>query len=220
MANWYEAFARLDDAIDDDKPMVVFLDEISWMGKYDPDFPGELKYAWDNRFRKHDKLVMVICGSVSTWITKNILRSKGFVGWPSLNLKIGELPLGDCRRFWGRRAGRVSASEMFDVLSVVGGVPKYLELVDPRLSAAENIRRLSFTPGGLLKEFDDIFSDVFEGKGTVNRRILDAMPIPAEKVVRLIFCCRRVEAFGSSSSSASRPLVRKSLKKSKRRFVV
>lgn len=176
MANWYEAFARLDDAIDDDKPMVVFLDEVSWMGKYDPDFPGELKYAWDNRFRKHNKLVMVICGSVSTWITKNILRSKGFVGRPSLNLKIGELPLADCRRFWGRRAGRVSASEMFDVLSVVGGVPKYLELVDPRLSAAENIRRLCFTPGGLLtQEFDDIFSDVFDGKGTVNRRILDAL---------------------------------------------
>ena len=40
------------DAAIEDVPTVVFLDEISWMGKYDPDFPGELKYAWDNRFKK------------------------------------------------------------------------------------------------------------------------------------------------------------------------
>ena len=171
-ANWFDAFARLDAAIED-VPTVVFLDEISWMGKYDPDFPGELKYAWDNRFKRHDRLIMVICGSVSTWITKNILRSKGFVGRPALNLVVGELPLSDCLKFWGKKASRISDSEIFDILSVVGGVPKYLELVDPSASAETNIRKLCFTPGGLLaEEFYDIFDDVFDGGRTVERRIL------------------------------------------------
>ena len=171
-ANWFDAFARLDAAIED-VPTVVFLDEISWMGKYDPDFPGELKYAWDNRFKKHDRLIMVICGSVSTWITKNILKSKGFVGRPSLNLVVGELPLSDCLKFWGRKAGRVSDAEVFDILSVIGGVPKYLELVDPSESAETNVRKLCFTPGGLLaEEFYDIFDDVFDGGRTLERRIL------------------------------------------------
>ena len=146
------------------------------MGKYDPDFPGELKYAWDNRFRKHGRLIVVVCGSVSTWITKNILRSKGFVGRPSLNLTVGELPLSECLKFWGRRARRVSSSDVLDILSVTGGVPKYLELVNPRLDAAGNVKALCFTPGGLLTdEFADIFGDVFDGKGTVKRRILEAL---------------------------------------------
>ena len=174
-ANWFDAFARLDAAIED-VPTVVFLDEISWMGKYDPDFPGELKYAWDNRLKKHDRLIMVICGSVSTWITKNILRSKGFVGRPSLNLVVGELPLSDCLKFWGRKAPRISDAEIFDILSVVGGVPKYLELVDPSASAETNIRKLCFTPGGLLaEEFHDIFDDVFDGGRTLEKRILEAL---------------------------------------------
>ena len=171
-ANWFDAFARLDAAISDG-PTVVFLDEISWMGKYDPDFPGELKYAWDNRFKKHDRLIMVICGSVSTWITRNILKNKGFVGRPSLNLVVGELPLSDCLKFWGRKAPRISDAEIFDILSVVGGVPKYLELVDPSESAETNIRKLCFTPGGLLtEEFHDIFDDVFDAGRTLERRIL------------------------------------------------
>ena len=48
--NWFDAFAMLDKAIPRRANAVVLLDEISWMGKYDPLFPGELKYAWDNRF--------------------------------------------------------------------------------------------------------------------------------------------------------------------------
>jgi len=67
---------------------VLLIDVISWMGKYDVAFPGELKYAWDNRFSKNLKLIMVLCGSVSSWIDKMILKSKGFVGRPSLNLLV------------------------------------------------------------------------------------------------------------------------------------
>ena len=55
IGSWFEAFARLDDAISEGERTLVFLDEVSWMGKYDPAYPGELKYAWDNRFKKHDR---------------------------------------------------------------------------------------------------------------------------------------------------------------------
>ena len=53
------------------------MDEISWMGKFDPSFPGELKYAWDNRFAKKPKLIVVLCGSVSSWIDTHILKNRG-----------------------------------------------------------------------------------------------------------------------------------------------
>ena len=54
----------------------------------------------------------------------------------------------DAVKFWGTKVERLSVREITDVLSVTGGVPKYLEDVNPSLSAEENIRRLCFRTDG------------------------------------------------------------------------
>ena len=174
--NWFKAFARLAKVLNPREKTVLLIDEISWMGKYDVAFPGELKYAWDNRFSKCPKLIMVLCGSVSSWIDKKILKSKGFVGRPSLNLLVPELTMRESAAFWHRGGCRASSTEIVDILSVVGGVPKYLENIDPTMSADENVRRLCFTPGALLvDEFDEIFNDALDVNLGLKKRILMAL---------------------------------------------
>jgi len=176
VANWREAFDRLNAAIDDGGWTVVLLDEISWMGKYDPDFPGQLKSAWDAKLKKHDQLVLVVCGSVSAWISKNILKSAGFAGRFSRDIVLKELPISLCRRFWGPVADRIAPREILDVLSVTGGVPRYLEEIDPTLSADENIRRLCFRRDGtLFNDFEAIFSQVFGDDCEVKRSVLEIL---------------------------------------------
>ena len=65
---------------------------------------------------------------------------------------------------------------MLDLLSVTGGVPRYLEEIDPGLSADENIHRLFFTPQGkLFKEFDDMFSAVFGDAAVTKKAILKSL---------------------------------------------
>ena len=44
----------------------------------------------------------------------------------------------ECLGFWGRKADRTATREVLDVMSVTGGVPKYLSEIDPSLSADEN----------------------------------------------------------------------------------
>ena len=174
--NWAEAFDFLDKVITGKSKVIVFLDEISWMGGYDDGFAGLLKNAWDMQFSKHKRLVLVLAGSVSAWIQKNILNAKGFVGRVSIDLNLTELPLSACCSFWGRRTAHVSMREMVDILSVTGGVPKYLQEINPRLSADENIRRMCFLPEGyLFKDFDSIFSDVFGEGIAAKRRILNIL---------------------------------------------
>ena len=175
-SGWFDAFRRLDGMIDDRRKTVVLLDEISWMGKYDPDFPGYLKSAWDTALKKHPRLVLVVCGSVSAWIKKNILDNTGFAGRFSRDLVLEELPLRLCPSFWGAAASRIATREIADVLSVTGGVPRYLEAVDPSRSATENIRNLCFRPDGtLFRDFRQIFNDVFGENAGVKRELLRAL---------------------------------------------
>ena len=55
--------------------VILLLDEISWMGSLDPNFLGKLKIAWDIHFSKNHKMILILCGSVSSWIEKNIISS-------------------------------------------------------------------------------------------------------------------------------------------------
>jgi len=174
--NWYAAFSRLEKQIDDAKKTVILLDEISWMAADDPNFPGKLRTAWESLFHRHDRLVLVVCGSVSGWIKKNILGNTGFTGRFSRDYVLRELSLPECASFWRSARDRVDAREVLDVLSVTGGVPRYLEELDPGLSADENIRRMCFlSTGELYKDFDAIFNPIFGPSIMVKRRILEAL---------------------------------------------
>lgn len=139
--------------------ILVFFDEISWMGSMDPTFLGKIKNFWDIYLKQNNRLVFIVCSSASAWIEKNILSSMGFVGRISFTLTLRELPLFDCNKFW---PATISAYEKFKVLAITGGIPKYLEEINPKVSAEDNIKKLCFTEGGLLvTEFEQIFSDLF-----------------------------------------------------------
>lgn len=173
---WAKAFDLLSAAVKGTARTVVFLDEISWMGHYDPSFAALLKDAWDLHFSKRPNLILVLAGSVSAWIQKNILNSKAFVGRISKEIPLSELSLADCRKFWGKAADRVSDVEILDMLSVTGGIPKYLEEMDPAMSVEENVRRLCFSPGGyLFRDFEAIFSDVFESDSSAKLKLVEAL---------------------------------------------
>ena len=184
-ANWLDAFRRLDGQLGGQRKTVVLLDEVSWLGQYDGSFADDLKVAWDNWFKKHDRLVMVLCGSVSSWIRENVIDNTAFMGRRSLDMVVPELGLEDCAKFWGRAAERVGAREILDVLSVTGGVPRYLEEIDPGAGAMENIRRLCFRPNAVLRtDFDEMFRDTVgkerEFSAKVLRRLAEGAASAAE----------------------------------------
>ena len=110
--NWLNAFIRLDKEIRDDEKTVVLIDEISWFGYYDAMFPDMVKIVWDNYWKKHDRLIVVLCGSISGWIKENIIDNGAFYGRRSLDMVVGELPLSQCVKFWGAAASRIETREM------------------------------------------------------------------------------------------------------------
>jgi AAA+ ATPase superfamily predicted ATPase len=169
--DWSKLFLLLAEKVKKNK-CVILLDEISWMGSKDPDFLGKLKNAWDLHFKKNPQLILILCGSVSSWIEKNIVNSTGFLGRLSLSMTLEELSLSECNQFWGK-SKNISAYEKFKILSITGGVPRYLELTDPALPAETNIKQLCFSKNGpLVNEFEQIFSDIFMQRSDIYKKIV------------------------------------------------
>ena len=173
VSDWLKAFARLNECIMDRGKTVVLLDEVSWMAYCDVAFPEVLKVAWDNMFSRHKKLVLVVCGSVSTWIKRNIIDNGAYAGRRSYDFVVPELPLRECVKFWGPRVSRERMTDILDVLSVTGGVPRYLEEIDPALTADENIRKMAFVAKSVLAvDFEEMFRDVITGERGLRASIL------------------------------------------------
>lgn len=170
--DWGDLFTALAKLTQKGKYVILF-DEISWMADGSPTCMPKLKTVWDTIFSQNNELVLVICGSVSSWIEKNILRSTGFFGRPSLHINLTELPLFDCQKFWGGIGKQLSAYEKLKVLALTGGVPRYLELINPKQTAEANFHRLCFHSNGLLfHEFEKIFSDIYGRRSAIYLKII------------------------------------------------
>jgi len=173
--SWYELFVFLSEQTKSQNA-VILCDEISWMGSKDPEFLGALKTVWDQYFKQNPKMILIVCGSVSSWIDDNILASTGFVGRISLTLTVRELSLKESAMFWGDYQASSSPYEQLKVLSVTGGIPRYLEEIDPRMSAEDNIKRLCFESSGILyQDFDQIFTDLFSEKASRYKKIITTL---------------------------------------------
>ena len=173
--DWSEIFFALSKEVSKG-PVLLALDEISWMGSRDPVFLGKLKIAWDRFFEKNPRLILVVASSISSWIEKNIIMSTGFFGRIDCFMTLDELSLPECLKFWGPRETSVSSFEKLKVLNVTGGVPKYLSLMDPNLTAEENIRKMCFSQSGFLfNDFERIFHDLFSRRGEAYKKIVESL---------------------------------------------
>ena len=166
--DWSDAFAHL--SLHAGAGDVILFDEISWMGAKDPGFIPKLKAWWDSQKKP---FIVVFCGSVSTWIEENILKSTAFFGRINLTLTLEPLSIKESAELIRNRGFKGSAYDLYKLLGVIGGIPWYLEQLGRGMTADELIKRLCFEKDGLLvNEFESIFHDLFNGKGTAYKKIL------------------------------------------------
>lgn len=169
--DWGKLFALLGEKIQSGR-LIVLFDEISWMSQGDPTFLAKLKNAWDLQFNKNSQLIFILCGSVSSWIEKNILSSTAYFGRISEKITLHELSIAHCNQLLMALGFRRSSMEKLIMLSLTGGIPWYIEQVNPIYSAMDNIKRLCFQPDGILvDEYRHIFHDLFGKRSAIYEKI-------------------------------------------------
>jgi predicted AAA+ superfamily ATPase len=173
--SWADAFRFLGEQIQEAE-VVILLDEISWMGQGDPNFLGSLKTWWDQYGSQKKQLILILCSSISLWIEENILCSTGFVGRIALVIHLQPLSLEESIQFLKIKGFKGSTYEAFQILSMTGGIPWYLDLINIKESAEENIYEICFSPASqLINEFKTIFHDLFNKRGKIYRNILETL---------------------------------------------
>lgn len=78
--SWREAFFLLRDyleELDADRKHVVFFDEMPWLDNQKSGFLEAFEYFWNSYCASRNDLILIVCGSVSSWIIDNFDHNKG-----------------------------------------------------------------------------------------------------------------------------------------------
>lgn len=143
---------------------VVFLDELPWLDTPRAKFCPALDHFWNRWASKRRDLLLVVCGSAASWMVRNLVEAKGGLH-NRVTRKIRLLPftLGEARVFLRSRGVDLTEYQGIELFMALGGVPHYLKMAEPGLSAAQIIDRTCFRPQGELRtEFEKLYASLFE----------------------------------------------------------
>lgn len=164
--DWLEAFFELERFLgrNESGRKVVFLDEVPWLDTPRSGFLVALEAFWNGWATFRKDIVLVVCGSATSWIVKNIIRnSGGLYNRVRTRIKLFPFTLAECEDYANReRHLGYGRRELVESYMALGGVAYYWSLLERGLSPAQNFDRLFFGPqDGLRTEFDELYRSLF-----------------------------------------------------------
>lgn len=170
--DWFEAFRRLRKILESEEvhrdassgKKVVFIDEMPWLDTARSDFKSAFDYFWNSWGSSQDDLLLIVCGSATSWIISNILSDKGgFHNRITRHIHINPFNLGECKLYFNDNGIILNRDQMIESYMIFGGIPYYLNLLDSRLSLTQNVDSLIFDEkGDLHYEYDQLFKSLFK----------------------------------------------------------
>ena len=165
LKSWMEAFFELECLLESmpEGRKVVFLDEMPWMDTVRSGFLIALEGFWNGWATARKDILLIACGSATSWIVKNILRNKdGLHNRVRTRIKMFPFTLGECEQYAVERSLAYDRIAIAECYMAFGGVAYYWSLLEKGLSPEQNFNQLFFGPqDGLRLEFDELYSSLF-----------------------------------------------------------
>lgn len=164
--NWQVAFLQLKaylKTLNKDKKQVIFIDELPWVYTARSGFIQFLAHFWNDYLSKESHFILVICGSVTSWITKKIINDPGGLhNRVTENIHLHPFTLSETDAFLKAKGLRLTQNEATKIYMTLGGIPFYLENLRKGESFAAAIERICFSPNGLLRnEYNNLYQALF-----------------------------------------------------------
>ncbi|MBO4379385.1 MAG: ATP-binding protein [Muribaculaceae bacterium] len=163
---WLDAFDLLKGIIRNSKrkKKIIFIDELPWMDTQRSGFVSALENFWNGWASARKDIVLIVCGSATSWITKKILKNHGGLH-NRVNTKIHLQPfsLHECEQYAKHRKLGMNRRQLIEGYMVMGGIPFYWSKLDRSKSLSQNIDSLFFDPDGeLYDEFGELYASLFK----------------------------------------------------------
>ena len=164
--SWMEAFRLLGellDQIDDGKRQLIFIDELPWMDTPRSKFLMAFEHFWNTWGAWHDRVMLIVCGSATSWMLDNLINSKGgLYDRLTWQIKLSPFTLGECKEFFNAKNIMLSTYDIVECYMILGGIPYYLNYLQRGKSIAQNIDLLFFDRNAkLASEFQRLFGSLF-----------------------------------------------------------
>lgn len=127
------------------KRHILILDELPYAADADSAMLSSLQYAWDQHFQKSE-IVLVLCGSHVRVMETLFARQSPLFGRMTAQWHLEPLPFSSLVEFFPKW----DADERVAAYAILGGIPAYLNWLDPDLDLIGNIRQIMLNPGSMF----------------------------------------------------------------------
>ncbi len=159
----FDALIALLEAKPREERLVVFIDELPWMDTPRSGFITAFEHFWNGWGAGKHNLMLIVCGSSTSWITDKIINSKGgLYNRATYEIQVNPFNLKECEEFFRSRDIMFDRYDQLQAYMFTGGIPYYLSMFRKGWSLARNIDNLCFGEGAKLKdEFNRLFHSLF-----------------------------------------------------------
>ena len=172
-ATWIQAFDNLAVLLERknrnrQRRLVVFIDELPCLDTKRSGFLHALDLFWNSRASWIDNIYFVVCGSATSWMMRNIVNNKaGLHKRTTHTIHLRPFSLGQTEEYLISRKFRWPKISILQSYMVLGGIPYYLSLLDPRKNVPDNIDSLFFSAEAEMEdEFQRLFKSLFKSANT------------------------------------------------------
>lgn len=164
--DWIEVFSLLRELVKQSTQQrkVILLDELPWMDTPRSGFMSALEHFWNSWASGRHDIVLVVCGSATSWMMDKLINNHGGLhNRLTYQIFLEPFTLHESEQFLKSRGFNLSRYDIAVGYMILGGIPYYLDMLDERLSLAQNINELLFRPNGLLaREFYNLYAALFK----------------------------------------------------------
>ena len=165
--NWFDAFAALKKKLETakkSKRRVLFIDEAPWMDTQKSGFLTALEHFWNGWASGQPDIFLIICGSATSWVLKNLFRNKGGLhNRVTRRMRLLPFTLKETEDYLREKEIDIGRYRICEAYMIFGGVPYYLSLLGKGLSLPQNVDALCFDEAGALRgEFRELYTTLFK----------------------------------------------------------